>query len=83
MTGARPPHLFNSAQAYRAIGPTFVIAMTDTPEHVVIPYSRFLECLEKRKSFDHIPPRPPTTDADIPTVPHDPSAPIATAWRTP
>ena len=53
--------------------------MTDTSDHVVIPYARFLECSEKRRQIaDAMPPRPPTTDADLPPVPNHPPAPLAT-----
>ena len=58
--------------------------MTDTLDHVVIPYSSFLEWRDKRrKPADAAPPRPPTTDADLPPVPNHPPAPMATARRTP
>jgi hypothetical protein len=58
--------------------------MTDSSDHVVIPYSRFLEILEQRRKSGADPrPQPPTTDADLPPVPHHPPAPLAPAWRTP
>jgi hypothetical protein len=58
--------------------------MTDIPDHVVIPYSRFLEMLERRRTFGDDPrPQPPKTGADLPPVPQQPPAPVATAWRTP
>jgi hypothetical protein len=58
--------------------------MTDSPDHVVIPYSRFLECLERRRAIaaELIQPRPPTTDADVPPVPNHPPAPVSPTWRT-
>jgi hypothetical protein len=57
--------------------------MTEPDEHLVIPYSRFLEWQERRRPI-HEPPRPepPTTGADVPPAPADPHAPIATAWRS-
>jgi hypothetical protein len=57
--------------------------MTDTPDHVVIPYSRFLEILEKRRIGDRPRPQPPTAGADRPPAPDEPPAPLHTAWRTP
>ena len=58
--------------------------MTDSPDHVVIPYSRFLECLERRRTIaaDLIQPQPPTTDEDVPPVPNHPPTPVDHAWRT-
>ena len=58
--------------------------MTDSPDHVVIPYSRFLECLERRRAIAAAlkQPRPPSTDADVPTVPGHPPAPASPTWRT-
>jgi len=56
--------------------------MTDTNDHVVIPYSRFLECLHRRHPIDDPPRRePPTSGADTPLAPDEPRDPIPTAWR--
>ena len=58
--------------------------MTDTLDHVVIPYSRFLEWRDRRRTLDRpLPLPPPTTDADTPPAPEHPQTPIATTWRTP
>ena len=58
--------------------------MTDPPVHELIPYSRFLECQDRRRKIGaeltH-PDQPPTTDADVPPVPHLPPAPAGTVWR--
>jgi hypothetical protein len=58
--------------------------MTDPAEHVVIPYSRFLECRERRRTgaADFLKPQPPTTDQDVPPVPNHPSEPVSNARRT-
>ena len=56
--------------------------MTDNPDHVVIPYSRFLECLERRRPIVERPqPEPPTHDADVPPAPAGPHEPVTTAAR--
>jgi hypothetical protein len=56
--------------------------MTDTNDHVVIPYSRFLECLQRRHPIAAPPRRePPTSGADVPPPPDEPRDRILTAWR--
>jgi hypothetical protein len=58
--------------------------MTDHPEHVVIPYARFLEGQERRRQIagDLSQPPPPTTHEDTPPIPDHPPLPVSTAWST-
>jgi len=58
--------------------------MDDPHAHIVISYERFSEWRARRHLTDAnlTPPEPPpTTDADLPPVPHDPPQPEATARR--
>jgi len=48
--------------------------MTDSPVHVLVPYSRFLECQDRRRKIAaELTQRdqPPTTDADVAPAPAD------------
>jgi hypothetical protein len=58
--------------------------MTTPPDHIVIPYTRFLECQDRRRTIAAAltRPTPPTNDADPKAVPDYPHAPISTAWST-
>ena len=52
--------------------------MTDSPDHVLIPYLRFLECQNRRQTIaaELTPPdQPPTPEADVPPVPSE------TVWK--
>jgi hypothetical protein len=58
--------------------------MAEPTEHIVIPYSRFLEYQERRRASgaDVMKPGGPTIDDDAPHLPDQPSASESTAWRT-
>ena len=52
--------------------------MTDSLANVVIPYSRFLECQERREDIAAElarPDRPATIEADVEPAPPEPAAP--------